>query len=78
MWKDNNCVQPKEAFSSVTGFATLADNIFYWGIDRNITSEGGASALSQVQKLKEEVEELEQALLAGDGEEIEKRLGTSK
>lgn len=75
MWKDKNCVQPKEALSNVPRFVNIADEVFYWGIDRNITSEGGASALSQVVKLKEEVEELEESLMEGVQDEIEKEIG---
>lgn len=75
MWKDRNCVRPEESLSNVPRFVNIADEVFYWGIDRNITSEGGASALSQVVKLKEEIEELEEALMEGVRDEIEKEIG---
>jgi len=48
----------------------LIDNIFYWGIQRNITREGGATALSQLGKIKEEIKELEEGLIEGDNEKI--------
>lgn len=75
MWKDKNCVQPKEVLSNVPGFVNIADEVFYWGIYRNITSEGGATSLSQIKKLKEEIEELEEALMEGVRDEIEKEIG---
>lgn len=42
-------------------FFPLIDNICNWGIERNITEAGGASALSQLKKLREEVQEFEDA-----------------
>lgn len=75
MWEDKNSENPLGALSSVSSFATIADQIFYWGIYRNITKEGGATALSQIKKLKEEVEELEEALMEGVKDEIEKEIG---
>lgn len=35
----------------------LIDNICEWGIERNITAEGGATALSQCKKMAEELQE---------------------
>lgn len=75
MWEDKNCVQPMEVLSRVSKFADYSDGIFYWGVDRNITSAGGASALSQTKKLEEEIEELKEALKKADRDEIEKEIG---
>lgn len=75
MWKDKNCEYPSEALGNSVYFVQTIDEIFYWGVERNITAEGGATALSQVRKLKEEVEELEEALMSTDKEEIEKEIG---
>ena len=74
-WEDKNLVQPSEALSTVSRFVSLVDEIFYWGMDRNITKEGGATSFSQLEKLKEEVLELQEALEKGDREDIEKELG---
>src|SRR5690606_8232809 len=60
---------------SVIDFVSVADEVFYWGIDRNITAEGGATALSQIKKLKEEVQELEDALKTGDEAGIRDGIG---
>lgn len=52
-------------------------NLANWGIQRNITAEGGATALSQIPKLYEEVDELQQALTAGDKAGIVDGIGDS-
>lgn len=53
----------------------LIDDIQGWGIDRNITADGGATALSQIKKLKKEVAELEAGLEAEDEHEIKDGIG---
>lgn len=35
----------------------LIDSVCYWGVERNITAEGGATALSQTKKMAEELQE---------------------
>lgn len=55
----------------------LIELIAQWGIDRNITKEGGATALSQIKKLKEEVQEIEDALLADKELEVADGIGDS-
>lgn len=64
--EDCNTLSPEEVLVSEHQFLNLADKVFFWGLDRNITAEGGATALSQIKKLKEEVQELEDALKVGD------------
>lgn len=61
MIEDHNLKRNVDAFSDKALFIHLADNIFKWGLDRNITAEGGATALSQLKKLREEVQEFEDA-----------------
>lgn len=50
--------------------ASLLINIQQWGIARNITADGGATAHSQLTKLQEELDELNQALDESDNEEV--------
>lgn len=66
MYQDRNSLSPDQVLRSPVSFQNLADKVFFWGLDRNITAEGGATALSQIKKLKEEVQELEDALKVGD------------
>ena len=66
MFKDNNAERPCDVFTDDLAMVILADLIFKWGKERNITAEGGATSLSQIKKLKEEVQEIEDALIAGD------------
>lgn len=57
-------ITDKEAnLSAANVIIGLMDNIFQWGIDRKITLANGATPLSQLKKLKEELDELEQGLL---------------
>lgn len=60
---------------TATNVFSLVDNIQLWGIQRNITAAGGATALSQIQKLKKEVAELEAGLIAGDDKEVKDGIG---
>jgi len=55
--------------------AFLIDSIQAWGIKRNITAAGGATALAQIKKLREEIDELEAALIAQDSHEIKDGVG---
>lgn len=54
---------------------SLVDKIQLWGIERNITVAGGATALSQIAKLKKELLELEAGLQAGDDKEVKDGIG---
>ena len=38
-------------------FLDTIDKVCEWGVDRNITAEGGATALSQCKKMAEELQE---------------------
>ena len=42
-------------------FDQMVDNVCKWAIARNITAEGGATSYSQLDKLREEVEEFANA-----------------
>lgn len=53
----------------------LIDKVIQWGQDRNII--GGATPLSQQNKLEEEVAELRKALEENDGPEIVDAIGDS-
>lgn len=48
----------------------LIDSIQVWGIQRNITKAGGATGLSQIKKLKKELDELDSGLQLNDRHEI--------
>lgn len=48
----------------------LIDDIQRWGIDRNITTKGGATGLSQIKKLRKELIELEAGLAMKDRHEV--------
>lgn len=66
MYQDRNLETSAELFNDISQFFVDVDAVFRWGQARNITAEGGATALSQIKKLKEEVQEIEDALLSGD------------
>lgn len=75
MYQDNNAKNCYDVLSSPTVFVCTADDVFKWGVDRNITAEGGATSLSQIKKLKEEVQEIEDALLANDAKAAQDGVG---
>ena len=64
-----------EVFSSGQRMEALADEVFNWGVNRGITKENGASPLSQLKKLKEEVLELERAIAEDDLPEFKDGVG---
>lgn len=66
-----------EVFSDEERFVALVDSVYHWGVNRNITLEGGATPLTQVVKLKEEVKELEEGLIKGSREEVVDGIGDS-
>lgn len=76
-YKDKNAKSPVEVLTNPEAFIVLADRIFVWGEARNITAEGGATSLSQIKKLKEEVKELEDALISGDADGVKDGIGDS-
>ena len=69
-WIDENLKCHTEVIEDTFAFVETCDEIFHWGVARNITKEGGATSLSQIKKLKEEVNELEEGLLEGNEEKI--------
>jgi len=67
-----------------TGETGEADRIYYliqkinqWGLDRKLIREEGCTALAQMKKLKEEVQEIEDAILTGDEIEMVDGIGDS-
>lgn len=72
---DNNCSDSECNIPDADVFIHLIDNVFSWGIERNMTSAGGATALAQITKLKEEVGELEEALIGSNAEKIVDGIG---
>lgn len=66
-----------EVFSDREQFEILVDNVFRWGVARNITLEGGATPLTQITKLREEVSEIEEGLIKGSLEEVKDGIGDS-
>lgn len=66
-----------EVFSDEERFVSIVDAVYNWGISRNITLEGGATPLTQIVKLKEEVKELEEGLIKGSREEVVDGIGDS-
>lgn len=75
MYKDKNCTQPTEVLDDVWAFERLCDRVFTWGLQRNITAAGGATSLTQIRKLKEEVSEIEAGLLSDNEDEIRDGIG---
>lgn len=75
MFIDNNAKDYNAVLSDPSLLAEVAADIFDWGVARNITSEGGATSLSQMKKLAEEVIELTEALEEGTLEEIKLEAG---
>ena len=67
---DKNLSLPQEAFSSAELFEELADAVFRWGIEKKLTSANGVSAIKQIKKLKEEVNELKDALEKQSEEDV--------
>ena len=55
--KDNNQIHITQLTSRPATMVANMDKIMQWGIARNITAEGGATALSQTKKMFEEVQE---------------------
>lgn len=55
----------------------LVGQIDNWGRQRQLEREHGCTALSQIRKLKEEVQEIEDALIAGDELEMIDGIGDS-
>lgn len=72
---DSNCSDSECNIPDADVFIHLIDNVFSWGIERNMTSAGGATALAQITKLKEEVGELEEALIGSNAEKIVDGIG---
>lgn len=77
MFSDSNSITPDQVLSDTKRLEELADMVFCWGLSRNITADGGATSLSQIKKLKEEVQEIEDALLAGDEKAAKDGVGDS-
>lgn len=59
---DNNAFYPSEVMSSGTVLENFSDKVFHWGVEKGLVGKNGVTSLSQIKKLKEEVEELEEAL----------------
>lgn len=57
------------------GFLELFDNIYHWGLKRGITFENGATGISQLKKLKEELDELADGLQTGEVPKIRDSIG---
>lgn len=74
-WVDENATSPLAVIFDPDEFVKICDEVFRWGVARNITASGGATSLSQIKKLKEEVNELEEGLLEGNAEKISDGMG---
>mgnify|MGYP000877829867 CR=1 FL=1 len=55
--KDRNHYPVISTVEASNLFLTLTDKICLWGMERNITAEGGATSYTQIPKLIEEVHE---------------------
>lgn len=55
--EDSNFKNHRYVIKNIDHLLVFTDSISKWGIDRNITAEGGATALSQSKKLLEECQE---------------------
>lgn len=54
---DRNIKRVLNTAHSVSHFGSLTQQVCRWAVERNITAEGGATALSQTKKMKEELQE---------------------
>ena len=61
--------------TGVNGIANLVDKINQWGIDRQLTRPNGCTALAQVKKLREEIDELECGITDQDDSKVVDGLG---
>lgn len=77
VWKDQNFDNPQELLVSVQNFAEYIDNIFNWGVQRGIVAINGGTALAQIAKLKEEVDEIEEGINENDRKKIVDGIGDS-
>lgn len=59
-FKDNNKARAMDETQAYS-FDGLVNDVCEWAIARNITAEGGATSYSQLDKLREEVEEFNDA-----------------
>lgn len=51
------------------------DDIYLWGLERGITTENGATPGSQMRKLQEELDELQEGINKGDLDKVRDSIG---
>lgn len=76
-WEDEN-IHPISLLDNFSEFGALVTKVGQWGLDRNITKAGGATALSQLKKLREEIDEIEEGLLEGNPTKIIDGIGDAQ
>lgn len=69
LWEDAN-IHPTELVVDSKELTYLITKVGQWGLDRNITKAGGATAYSQLAKLREEMEEIEEGLREGNATKV--------
>jgi len=76
-WEDEN-IHPTQLVNDSKEFAYLITKVGQWGLDRNITKAGGATALSQIKKLREEIDEIEEGILENNSAKIIDGIGDAQ
>jgi|SRR5690606_21578617 len=76
-WIDNNFLHPEQLTIEPDNIQNYIDLIFDWGIKRNLTAEGGATALAQVTKLIEEVGEIKEGIEENNRDKVVDGIGDS-
>lgn len=76
-WKDQNFTYPEQLTVEPEIVQEYIDDIFNWGIQRNLTAEGGATSLAQVTKLIEEVGEIKEGIEENNRDKVVDGIGDS-
>lgn len=76
-WKDQNLEYTDQLIYDIHYVQDCIDQIFDWGVQRNITAKGGATALAQVTKLIEEVGEIKEGIEENNRDKVVDGIGDS-
>lgn len=78
VWVDQNMVESSELIAmSSDGFVHYIDLIFAWGVARGIVAANGGTALAQLSKLHEEVDEIKEGIEENSRKKIVDGIGDS-
>lgn len=76
-WEDEN-IHPTDLIQNSAEFSFILTRIGQWGLDRNITKAGGATALSQIAKIREELDEIEEGIRENNAEKVKDGIGDTQ